>query len=362
MLNYKTWFLLICGLLLASCAPKLDYQDLSGNVKHQTLVFPQGVYSSLIWFKDDGLVAFLGFDAGDPAKLATRNDYGRTRNPYSVEGDLKIHDFQFKLADNCGSENKFIDPMSLLPDGRLGLLMECNESFTNDTLSMFAYKWDTKESEKILNYNMPNTRRSGCFSWNPQMTRAIQGTYDGTDGSLYWLTLQGPEPLQLILTDGNKSWDLSKSYTSNGETSDGIAKCAQWSPDGEHIFFMASLDPIGVDGFARFDAYYNLYSYSVSTGKAEKLLLHIFSPGALHLSSDGQKMAFKFANPNDSGSSLWIFRLKDKKLFRITSPESFGDIEWSPDSKDIAVVWCSDAGCDDTVEIRKYSFELPDFK
>jgi hypothetical protein len=356
MFNRKIWLLFIYMLFVVSCSTGPQYQDLSGNVTYQTLVFPPAVYGSLVWFKDHKLIAFLDYDV-DKSGVATRYDYDLSHNPYAMEGDLEIHDFQFKSVDDCSLITDYY-PMSLLPDGRLGMLKGCGRALPEKTLYLAAYDWDAQSFEKTLNYPLPNPMRSRCFSWNPQMTRAIQGTYDGTTGSLYWLTPQGPEPLQLVLKDGDKVWDISKSYAGNGNSSEGIAGCPLWAPDGEHIFFMASLDAIGVSGFDRSRTNFDLYSYSVSTGQAERLLHNVFSPYNLRLSPDGEKIAFMTNNENQDTSSLWVFRLEDKKLFRLLASDNLQDMVWSPDSKDIAVLWCGQIGCTSS-EIRKYSFGLP---
>lgn len=359
MLKYKICILFICGILLVSCSTGPTYQDVSDNTTYQTLDFPPAVYNNLVWFKDQPMIAFLGFVVGDRS-VPSSNDYDLSHNPYAIEGDGQIHDFEFELADNC-TQAKFYYPESILPDGRLGMLMECGRTLPQKTVHMFAYDWPTGKSEPILNYPMPNPMRSGCFSWNPKMTRAIQSTSDGMTGGLYWLTQKGPEPLDLVITKGNKSWDLAKSYASDGSKDDGIAKCPQWSPDGEHIFFPASLDAMGFSGFSRLNRNFDLYDYSVNTKKIEVLLQNILSPTNLRLSPDGEKIAYMRTNDDKQTTSVWVFRLKDKKLFRIISKGYFHDMQWSADSKDIAAVWCNDIRCTSS-EIRRYSFILPDAK
>jgi len=359
------WILLIITVvttLIASCGAPARYQDLSHDTKYEVLQFPvlstYETYQYIIWPEDGRVKSFIA------------KSYALPENqPYVIEGDPTVHYLGLESDKECTLFTEYVR-LTSMPDGRLGFIKTCQQGTRNPTSLgpvksyLFAYEWETGTVEQIVKEPLPHPIRSGCFSWNPEMTRAIQGTYDSyLSGGLYWLTRNGSEPLDLVLQDDGQTWDLGKSYVAMGESiNEGIASCASWSPDGANIAFFATLKSIGLEGFERGGKPFDLYLYSVSDGKAERLLTDIYSPYNVQWSPDSTKIAFlgKLSNDERERTNLWVIDIKTRQLFLIATG-FFGRFTWSPNSNEIAVISCSDILCRDNknIEIRKYPIKLP---
>ena len=102
---------------------------------------------------------------------------------------------------------------------------------------------------------------SSGVSWNPDQIKGIVYLDSGfATRTLYWLSKDGDfGPLDLVITDGYRSWNLKDDFPDfkaddTGKT--GSTGEAAWSPDGKSIAFFASPDAIGKTGFQRFGVEY----------------------------------------------------------------------------------------------------------
>lgn len=344
--------LLILGILVASCSSFRAYKDISRNVQFETLKFPVQTYTNITRLNDGQIVAFVqNYD--HPKQLL-----------YALEGDNELRELYLEQDPKCTAYTEYVHPTAL-PDRRLGFIKVCARSRGHATVPditryVVAYGWESQILEQIVKHPLPDNRLPGYFSWNPDMTRGIQGAEDGLtgiNGTLYWLTPEGSEPMQFTLSNGVRSYDLAKSYYTKGEISDGMVSSADWSPDGKWIAFFGSLDVIG-KGLSRIDSDRYLYTYSVDRGQAFKAfeypLYHANNPV---WSPDGRKLAFT-EGVDIQRSRLWVFDLDSKKLYLVVISTYFGDLTWSADSQEIAVIW-QEQPISDHSEIRKYMIDFP---
>lgn len=182
------------------------------------------------------------------------------------------------------------------------------------------------------------------------MTKGIQAVTNGLKGTLNWLTRVGSEPVYITLQDGNRAWDLAKDFEENGSLAGGTISCPSWSPKGDRIAVFVSFDAMGVEGTARLDKQSQLIFFSPETGESESVLPGIYYPEFIEWSPDGENIAFV----GDLTNELWVFDAETRSLFLIDKGGEFGDLSWSPDSKDLAVIWCDNLECEKS-EIRRYT-------
>jgi hypothetical protein len=351
MQNKTVLFLALITGLLTACSnyPRpSNFYDITRLTSYSILEFPPYQFDVVIWKTDGAVVAF-------------QEKHDRIRNPYGIVGDNKLHYLDLGKDANCNLTTWYYLPTQL-PDGRLGLLKMCatDNAFT-DKKYMIAYDWDTAEFEQIVRKPLKSFPISGCFSWNPSMTKGIQSVNNGLVGTLNWLTQVGPEAVHITLRDENRIWDLAKDYEEDGSREGGTLSCPAWSPKGNEIAVFVSFDAMGIEGISRLDKQMKLVLISPETGASEVVLLGVFYPKALQWSPGAKQIAFIGYVENGSKdyqgnepNGVWIFDVETKALSLIARGGYFRDLSWAPDSKEIAVIWCDGAECDRS-EIRKYT-------
>jgi WD40 repeat protein len=275
------------------------------------------------------------------------------RQPYVREGDKIVRFFDLEQDKRCSNITQYRYPTQL-PDGRLGWIKWCvTDNVLTNASYLFAYDWKTGQLEQIVQNPLKHFDISGCYSWNPGMTKGIQRVSNGLTGTLNWLTKNGPEPVHMILRDENRIWDLSKDFETNGSRAGGRISCPSWSSTGNLIAVFGSLDAMGVSGSARLDKPSQLFLLDPKTQEAESVLSSIYLPKSLEWSPDGQQLAFIGALANEL-HGVWVFEAKTKSLTLLAKDGYFKDLGWSPDSRKLAVIWCDSIECEKS-EIRQYT-------
>lgn len=329
----------LMAYVLSSCSKTSslpEYDDVSQEVEYSVLKFPFAKFDDVIW-RTDGVLLAMQDETVRPL-----------RQPYALEGDDKLRYLDLEQDSKCNEITQYRYPTQL-PDGRLGLIKWCvtDNAFTYASY-MVAYDWRTGHLEQIVQNPLKHFDISGCFSWNPEMTRGIQAVSNGLTGTLNWLTRVGPEPVYITLREGNRVWDLSKDFEENGSREGGRISCPSWSPKGDKIAVFVSFDAMGVEGIARLDKQSQLLLLSPETGESESVLSGIYYPESIEWSPDGENIAFV----GDLTNELWVFNVKTRSLFLIAKGGEFDDLSWSPDSQKIAVIWCIE--CEKS-EVRQYT-------
>jgi len=93
----------------------------------------------------------------------------------------------------------------LLPDGRIGLVKFCVDSLSEPPAergdySLVAFDLTQHVITPLMDgFLYPGLQQS--FTWNQDMSRGVMavGTLDST---LYWLSPDGPEPMQVVVGEG----------------------------------------------------------------------------------------------------------------------------------------------------------------
>jgi WD40 repeat protein len=308
---------------------------------YSILSFPSVPFDSIIW-RPDGILIAIQNRAGRPK-----------RQPYAVEGDNELRYLDLEQDSNCSLSTQYQDPTQL-PDGRLGLLKWCaTENVFTNSKYMVAYDWETGQLEQIVQKPLKHFNNSGCFSWNPDMTMGIQAVDNGLVGTLNWLTRVGPEPVNITLRDGNRVWDLANDFEENGRREGGRISCPSWSPNGDKIAVFVSFDAMGREGMARLNLPFQLMLLSPETGESEAVVSFMYSPISIQWSPDGRNIAF-VGNLANEERGIWVYDVETRSLFLIAMGGYFKGLSWSPESKNIAAVWCDGYECENS-EIRKYT-------
>jgi len=263
---------------------------------------------------------------------------------YAQEGDSSLQEIVFPEDPSC-VRTAYIIPETL-PDGRLQLWKLCDieteELITKTITYLMAYDWQTRSMAELAG---PVPLGSSVVSWNPDGTRAIAYLYDGfASGTLYWIWKGGFGPLDLVITDKGKSWNLKDDYpdfrgTDTGQTGD-VGRAA-WSPDGRSIAFFASPDAIGITGSdsQRFYVDYKLYLMDANQLEPHAMLDKIYFPYIIKWSPDSKHIAFIGQYGYFKQDGIWLYTLANNSVINISNG-NYRDILWTSDGKGLIAIYC----------------------
>jgi hypothetical protein len=233
-----------------------------------------------------------------------------------------------------------------LPDGRLGLLERCLGRWPDrvpgrdDADYIVAYDWQTAALEQLVDTGLPGGW-AGRFSWNPTMTRGVQG-FGSLEGTIAWITPSGLLPMTVTIGTRDKSWSLDENFETFGVLYDtyevGIAQRPAWSPDGEAIAFWASTSVIGQSGHARARGTYSLYLLHTDTLALQAILDSVRDPERAVWSPDSRLLLFQ-GSVNDR-DGLWLIARDGTMLGQLANGRMRA-WEWLND-REIIAIYCLD--------------------
>lgn len=272
----------------------------------------------------------------DVVVLVDGGEFGELQS-YARENDKEFTEFIFPDDQQCFPAR--YEAYETLPDGRLQIWKWCLTS-TGGVDYLLAYDWNTRQLVELT--GLLPLGSSGA-SWNPDQTKAI-AYLDSKFASktLFWIRQGGFEPLDLEITDGERSWNLQDDFpefTADDTGKTGTTGRASWSPDGRSIAFFASPNAIGKTSFERFGVEHYLYLMNPETLQYEVVADNIFSPFLLFWSPDSTHIAFigKYGFWKENG--IWLYSFETDSITEI-SKGKFQGIVWRPDGKSLVAIKC----------------------
>jgi len=318
--------LCLLTILLSSCSLFTSYPA-AFSVKE--LAFPKAEnYDALVNTNDGLTVLLVGGDLGD-------------LQSYARENDREFENFDFPDDDpSCDPETYHSHESSI--DGRLQVWEWCLTGY-GGIQYLRVYDWNTGQLGRLSG---PLPLGSSGASWNPDQTKAIVYLDSGfATRTLYWLAKDGFSPLDLVITDGSRSWNLKDDFPDfkaddTGKT--GSTGEAAWSPDGKSIAFFASPNAVGKTGFDRFGVEYYLYLMDPETLGLSLVAKKIYSPFLIQWSPDSTHIAFIGEYGFWKEEGLWLYSLKDQSITNIAKG-IFQGLAWTS-NKSLAAIHCEDRG------------------
>jgi len=320
--------IVVLTALMASC--NLLAEKPSNFIQSRELLFPNvNTYYALI-LKDEKLVALI--NGGSQSDLLS----------YAMENDSSPTLFSLPSDPDCFLTNYYGDES--LPDGKLQILKLCGSGGNGTDTYLMAYDWETQRLEKLVG---PLPLGTSGASWNPQGTKAIGYLDSGfASKTLFWVYPDGFEPLDLVIQDDGRSWNLQDDFpkfTADDTGKSGTTGRASWSPDEVAIAFFASPDAIGKTSFERFGVEHYLYLMNPETLQYEVVADKIFSPFLLSWSPDSNYIAFIGHYGFRKENGIWLYSIKTNSITEV-SKGIFQDIVWRPDGNRLVAIGCEDLG------------------
>jgi len=341
-------------IMLTGCTmiPVDNFAPIRKPAQFVRLDFPDHVYDNLIWFPDGGLIALSNAD-----KMVS----GKLEVIYATESSIALEKVFLEADTYCQAKTIYYWGGEL-PDSRIGSVKLClMNDYKQDAKYLSSYDWRSGKVEQIVAGPLPN-KLAGWFTWNSTMTRGVQDDSDGMVGTLYWITSQGYEPMDLVLEQGNKKWSLKDAFLDESQYSDnpqfnnyGIAHSPAWSPNDQQIAFWASFAAIGQKGFSRLDSEYQLVFLNPDDMSYTITIRNIYHPGHLDWSPDGAWLAFwgNYGKSFGDTNELWLYSPDKNELISIGTG-IFRSLAWSPGGDELAVLQCKDLLCEEGQEVIQF--------
>jgi hypothetical protein len=293
------------------------------DVVERPLSFPAGYYNHLIYV-DDRVIGFA--DNSDAPK--------EEQISFAYEGDKDLTLFSAEDDPKCVNYSTF-QVVSLLPDGRLGLLKECDDesaatSYFSTNRSIFAYDWHTGELERLVAGKLTQGSNPKFYTWNPDMTLGVQETGPGYPGTIYWIRPEGISPMDIEIEARGLTWNL-KDYI-EGKERTGAARHPAWSPDGKTIAFFVTTYGIREEPKPKFNVNYDLFFMDPSTLKPMPELMDVADAGTIVWSPNNEYLLFSGCAGRRLICGLWRYKISDKSLALIKEGE-FADYIWITNEK-----------------------------
>lgn len=322
------WLLILAATI--SCASQ-GWTELS--VTERKMAYPPEKYKHVVYI-DNKVIGFID----DDIQITGKDQPG-----FSYEGDPTMTPFNPAQDSKCIISLAFY-VVGVLPDGRLGLLKECNDDsastyFLSTNRSIFAYDWHTGELERLVTGKLTQGSRPKFFTWNPEMTLGIQETTGSYRATLYWIDRDGMFPMDIQIEDRGLNWNL-KDYL-EGEERTGIAVAPAWSPDGKTIAFFVSTYGILEEPKPKFNVNYDLFFMDPTTLKPEPELMNIADAGKIIWSPSNEYLLFSGCVGNKLTCGLWRYRISDQTLSLIKEG-LFADYTWITNDKVAAIKYTDD--------------------
>jgi hypothetical protein len=337
--------------VIASCVPIQE-----SGLPAQQLSVPAGFYGAVLRFPNGEI--FIQTGRLSPAKPDALHYYWLSEERFveiAITDDLRCRLTEYTIP-------------TALPDGRLGLSEICRSYWPDrpigrdDARFIMAYDWETGAIEQIV--EEPLSVESSSFSWNPEMTRGVQGI-GSLLGTITWISPTDIEPMTVTIGMGEQSWSLDENLVvmedyrrGHDRTAEvGIARNPAWSPDGRFIAFWASTNVIGSSGMSRARGTYSLYLLDPVTLQLQQILENVQNMTILVWSPDSQWLVFT-GDIESSKDGLWLISADGNILEFI---DRGSDVDFSRDfngwnwfnNQEIIATRCLAPNCDQT-EVVKY--------
>lgn len=280
----------------------------------------------------------------------------------------QLHPLELPKDTACLTGTHYSRP-NLLPDGRIGLVKFCVDALSEPLAdrgdhTLTAFDLDQHIVTPIMDgFLYPGLQQS--FTWNQDVSRGVMavGTLDST---LYWLTPEGPEPMQVTVGEGEATWSLAEALEQTTCTREcepspppvGIASTPGWSPDGKTIAFTASPAAMSLQGISRVNAVYSLYLMDATELRPRAVIDDLYQPRLLRWSPDGQKLLLDACVGSLSRCGIWLYSLQNRSLKQIGSRDRYQGAVWLSESS-VALAYCmekADNLCSHTL-IYEYDLE-----
>jgi len=312
----KFAFITILLITLTSCAPRNELSSLS--ITERQLSFPPGYYNHIVYI-DDRVIGFS--DNSDAPK--------EEQISFAYEGDKDATLFNLEDDPKCVNYSTF-QGVSLLPDGRLGLLKECDDesaasSYLSTNRSIFAYDWHTGKLEQLGAGKLTQGSNPKFYTWNPDMTLGVQETTGSYRGTIYWIRPEGISPMDIEIEARGLTWNLKDHL--EGKERTGLVVAPAWSPDGKTVAFFASTYGIREEPGPKFNVNYDLFFMDPSTLKPMPELMDVANAGTIIWSPNNEYLLFSGCIESRSTCGLWRYKISDKTLSLIKEGE-FADYIW----------------------------------
>lgn len=310
--------------LVTSCMSENTRTSLS--VTKRQLSFPPGYYNHVVYI-DNKIIGFVdNISAPKEEQIA-----------FAYEGDTLLTPFNPENDPTCTTYSYF-QVVSLLPDGRLGLLKECLDDtestiYLSTNRSIFAYDWHTGKLERLVAGKLTQATDPKQYTWNPEMTLGIQETGPGYPGTIYWINHDGISPMDIEIEDRGLTWNL-KDYL-EGKERTGATRHPAWSPDGKTIAFFVSTYGIREEPKPKFNVNYDLFFMNPTTLKPTPELMDIADAGKIVWSPNNELLLFRGCVGRKLICGLWRYRISDKTLSLVKEGE-FADYIWITNEKIVA--------------------------
>ncbi len=304
----------------------------------QALNFPDANYSNIIWV-DNKLAAFT-FDIYAPELQ------------FAIEGTSSFSNIDLPDDPGCSYSTKHY-VVETFSDGRIQIKKTCITVPRTRTYIM-AYDWFTKKLEQIAG---PLPLGSDVIHWNPDMTKGIVELHNAiSSGTLYSIWQDGFGPLDIAITDEDKSWNLSNFYPDfpdSAQLQTGDVDRADWSTDGKFIAFFASSEAIGKLDFDRFYVEYKIFIMDANFSNPRVILDNIFFPHIIEWSPDSKYIAFIGEYGNNRQEGIWLFSVENNSITSIDQGE-FQDVLWgNKNSNSIFAIKCNGhLNCKEIIEYK----------
>jgi len=310
--------------LVVSCKPVNNIT--MANISEQLLSFPPGYYNNVVYI-DDKIVGFkIDPDAPVEERIAFAYEEATQFTLFNPEDD-----------PTC-TKYSYFQVVSVLPDGRLGLLKECLDDsastiFLSKNRSIYAYDWTTGELERIVAGKLTQGSNPKYYTWNPDMTLGVQSTTSGYKGTIYWIASDGMFPMDIQIEDRGLTWNL-KDHLENKDHA-GLVGAPAWSHDGKTIAFFVTTYGILEKPLPKYNVNYDLFFMDPVTQEPKLELMNVVDADKIIWSPNDEYLLFRGCIGRKLICGLWRYKISNKTLSLIQEGE-FADYIWITNEKIVA--------------------------
>jgi hypothetical protein len=311
-------------MLVVSCRPSNTWN--TASISERRLDFPAGIYDHIISIENQ----IIGF--------AHNRLSPEQRIIYAYEEDKTFTRFFPEVDPNCLNYSLFL-VVSILPDGRLGLLKERDDgsaatTYQSTNRSIYAYDWQTGELERLVDGKLTGGSDPKFFTWNTDMTLGVQETNSGWQGTIYWIKPEGMSPMDIEVEVRGLEINLKDHL--DGKEHTGLVGSPAWSPDGKTIAFFVTTYGIREDPLPKYNVVYDLFFMNPSTLKPIPELMDVADAGKIVWSLNNEYLLFTGCIGRGLTCGLWWYKISDKALYLIKEG-SFADYIWVADDRIIVI-------------------------